>query len=86
MSIFYKPPGNNAILSLSEIDELNNKGDYEKYIKELCAFIKQQQEQTNNLYDILYKIAPDLEIIETMADSEEELQEYIDKYMNHGEY
>ena len=47
---------------------------------------QQQQQQIDELYNIINSMAPDMDIIETMAESDEEKQEYINKYMNHGDY
>lgn len=48
--------------------------------------LSQQQQKIDDLYNIIDLIAPDMDIIETMAESDEEKQEYINKYMNHGDY
>ena len=52
----------------------------------LCKVLDQQQQKIDDLYNIIDLIAPDMDIIETMAESDEEKQEYINKYMNHGDY
>lgn len=57
-----------------------------EYIGRLLDVINHQEERINRLYDALYAIAPDIEIIETLAETEEERQEMISRYMNHGEY
>lgn len=38
------------------------------------------------LIDTVYQIAPEKEIIDTLADSEEERQEMTERYMNHGNF
>lgn len=48
----------------------------------MLGIIKAQAESIRDLYGILYKIAPDLEIIEAMAENEAEELAYIDRYMN----
>ena len=55
-------------------------------IKGICDILEYQEQRISTLYELLYKIAPELEIIETMTESEDEQQAYIEKYMNHGNY
>ena len=73
-----------TLRKFEETDE-NIKGLCE-ITQKLCNYVEYQEERINTLYDIIYKLAPELEIIETMAETEDEEQAYIDKYMNHGEY
>ena len=55
-------------------------------LKRICDILEYQEQRISALYELLYKIAPELEIIETLAETEEKEQEYIEKYMNHGNY
>lgn len=48
--------------------------------------IKHLHEHINELYKIIYELAPDYEIIETMAESDAERRAMCDAYMNHGDY
>ena len=73
-----------TLRKFEETDE-NIKGLCE-ITQKLCNYVEYKEERINTLYDIIYKLAPELEIIETMAETEDEEQAYIDKYMNHGEY
>ena len=66
-----------TIRKFSETDETLNK---------MCDILEYQEQRISALYETIFKIAPELEIIETMAETEEEQQEYIEKYMNHGSY
>ena len=45
-----------------------------------------QSDRLDAINTTLYQIAPEIEIIETMADSPEERQAMIDQYMNHNDY
>ena len=57
------------------VDQLNRMAD----------LLKDQSEHITALYEIIYKLAPEYEIIETMADSEEEEQKLLARYMNHND-
>ena len=48
--------------------------------------IKHLHEHINELYKIIYELAPEYELIETMAESAEERRAMCDAYMNHGDY
>lgn len=88
------------VYDLANLIEDAKRADENLTAKEILKIIEQQEhliesqteqikslnEHIENLYSIIYKIAPDMEIIETMAETEDEEQAYIDKYMNHGEY
>ena len=81
--IFIKNPPVNIpqlIYTLRKFEETDEN------IKGICDILEYQEQRISVLYEILYKLAPELEIIETMAETEEEEQTYIDKYMNHGNY
>lgn len=74
-------------LILEAIDNLNKTVQAQQdFILFLAKSITQQSEHIGELYQLIHKIAPELEIIETMADTAEEEKEYLDKYMNHGDY
>lgn len=70
-----------AINNLSETVQAQ-----QDFILFLAKSITQQAEHISALYQLIHKIAPELEIIETMAETAEEEKEYLDKYMNHGDY
>lgn len=54
---------------------------------DLCVEeIKHLHEHISELYKIIYELAPDYEIIETMAETDEERRAMCDAYMNHGEW
>ena len=57
-----------------------------EHIIKLLDIIEHQEQRINRLYDIVYQLAPDLEIIQILSKTEEDQQELINKYMNHGEY
>ena len=67
-------------------DILEAVNSHTEFISELLKMVKFQREQIERLTDTVYKIAPELDVIETMAETAEEEKEYLDKYMNHGEY
>ena len=48
--------------------------------------IKHLHEHISELYKIIYELAPEYEIIETMADSDEERRAMCDAYMKHRDY
>ena len=60
--------------------------EHEETIKNLFTIIHQQQQRIDTLSDAIYRIAPELEIIETMSDTPEQQQFLIEHYMNHGTY
>ena len=43
-----------------------------------------QREQISRLQDTVYRLAPDLEVVEMIAETPEEEDELIDRYMNHN--
>lgn len=51
-------------------------------INKLAEIILTQQERIAELERVVYDLAPEFEIIETMADSEEERRELLDSYLN----
>ena len=53
-------------------------------LSRLLEVVEEQREWIDRLQDTVDKIAPDIEIIETMADTPEEEAELIDRYMNHN--
>ena len=60
--------------------------EHDQAIETLCKIIQHQDDRISMLCEMIYKLAPDLEIIETMADSVDEEQKMIERYMNHGNY
>ena len=46
--------------------------------------LKHQEERIEMLIDIIHELAPEYEIIETAAETDEERQEMVNKYMNHN--
>lgn len=55
---------------------------HDSYVEE----IKHLHEHVEELYKIIYELAPDYEIIETMAETAEERAAMCNAYMNHGEW
>lgn len=55
-------------------------------MESVIELIGQLKEHIETLYKIIYELAPDYEIIETMAESDEERRALCDAYMNHGEW
>lgn len=53
-------------------------------IRTLLNAVHTQREQISELQSTLYRLAPDLEIIEAMADTPEEEAELIGRYMNYN--
>lgn len=46
--------------------------------------LNRQEERIEMLMDIIHELAPEYEIIETAAETDEERQEKVNKYMNHN--
>ena len=65
---------------------LENTEQLSKNLDRVLKIIEHQNEMISMLNDIVYKLAPDIEIIETMAENPEEEADMIAKYMNHGKY
>jgi hypothetical protein len=63
----------------TDIFELQNT------VHKQMMIISDLMERVKALQDSLYDIAPELEIIDTMADSEEERKELISRYINRNE-
>jgi hypothetical protein len=60
-----------------------NKGTQKRDgLNALIETVKAQQERITELERVVYDLAPEFEIIETMADSEEERRELLDSYLN----
>lgn len=53
--------------------------------EKIVEIVSDQQKTIEKLMDLLYEIAPEYEIIETLADSEEERKELLSRYMNLNE-
>jgi len=63
-------------------DILEAVNSHTEFISELLKMVKFQREQIERLTDTVYKIAPELDVIETVAETPEEEAELIDRYMN----
>lgn len=60
-----------------------NKGTQKRDgLNALIETVKAQQERIAELERVVYDLAPEFEIIETMADSEKERRELLDSYLN----
>lgn len=57
-----------------------------KNLDRALELIEHQNERIEKLSNLLYKLAPEVDIIETLAESPEEETDMIDRYMNHGRY
>ena len=67
----------------------SNANNVDRIINTLNVFldeIKYLHEHIRELYKIIHELAPDYEIIETMAETDEERRALCDAYMNHGEW
>lgn len=53
-------------------------------VERMAQIITAQDERISALTDTVYAIAPELEIIETMAEDDAERTELIERYMNHN--
>lgn len=67
------------IFSLLEIIEQQGQ-----ILDGLSRIIGQQEERISDLSRIVYELAPEYEVIETMAETEEERAAMVEAYMNHG--
>ena len=80
---------------MREMDSVNRKGinNTANTLKDLRAEIKELKQTTtevlgdnrdriDTLYDRIYDLLPELEVIETMADNPEEEAELLNKYLN----
>ena len=63
---------------------VNCIGAHTEFIRTLLDMVKEQREEIDRLKDTVDKIAPDIDLIETMAETPEEEAELIDRYMNHN--
>lgn len=88
--IYFKNPAVNIPQLLYEIRKFEETdeaiGKICDLIGKIFDLIEDQEQRISTLIDIIYKIAPELEIIEAMSDTDEQQQRLIDQYMNHGEY
>ena len=66
-----------VIGKLTGIDEELNR---------LRDIIENQNERIETLSHILHEIAPEYEVIETMAETDDERTEMVERYMNHNDY
>ena len=64
----------------------NNMGRMLRVHDSYIEAIKHLQEHVRELYKIIHELAPDYEIIETMAETAEERAAMCNAYMNHGEW
>ena len=68
------------------VDSLNDLRMEIMYLKEsVTKILANNCDRVDALYDKVYKILPELEIIETMADNPEEEAELVSKYLNLNE-
>lgn len=80
---------------MAEMNGVNRKGttttadvlkDLRAEIKELkqsvTEILKDNCDRLDSLYDRIYDLLPELEVIETMADNPEEEAELLNKYLN----
>lgn len=56
-----------------------------KQIAVLFSIIERQEERIAELSRIVYELAPEYEVIETMSNSDEERRCLVNRYMNHCE-
>lgn len=54
-------------------------------ISDLTSIIDRQNDRISQLTDIIYDLAPEYEVIETMAADEAEKREILSRYMNRNE-
>lgn len=54
-------------------------------VSRMCSIIEHQHARIGYLYEVIHKLYPDLDIIETMADSPQEEQRLLDLYVNRNE-
>ncbi len=54
-------------------------------VEQMAKHITRQEERISALTKVVYELAPEYEIIETMADSEEERRDLLARYMNHND-
>lgn len=65
---------------------VNNVGRIINTLNVFLDEIKYLHEHIRELYKIIHELAPDYEIIETMAETAEERAAMCNAYMNHGEW
>ena len=65
---------------------VNNVGRIINTLNFFLDEIEHLHEHIGELYKIIYELAPDYEIIETMAETAAERKAMCDAYMNHGEW
>ena len=53
-------------------------------LSKIIEVLTQQEERIEMLTNIIYELAPEYEIIETAADTDEERREMVNRYMNHN--
>ena len=58
----------------------------DKHIDQLIQIMKMQNDRIDELTDVVYKIAPEVEMIELLADNSDEEAIMLESYMNHGDY
>lgn len=56
------------------------------HIDQLIQIMEMQNKRIDQLTDVVYKIAPDVEIIALLADNSDEEAMMLESYMNHGDY
>lgn len=58
----------------------------DKHIDQLIQIMEMQNKRIDQLTDVVYKIAPEVEMIELLADDSDEETMMLESYMNHGDY
>jgi hypothetical protein len=78
-----EPTMTNARVERAELDE---KGRILGILEGLAHAIDNQGERIDMLTQILHEIAPEWQLIAAMANSDEERQNMVSRYMNHKKY
>lgn len=67
-------------------DLLDRVSELEKMMLRMMNAHEATEARLTAIIDTVYEIAPEKEIIDTLADSEEERQQMTEAYMNHGAF
>ena len=68
-------------------EELTTEGALKRtlaVVEQMARHMDRQDERISALTDVVYELAPEYEIIDAMAESPEERQEMLGRYMNHN--
>ena len=76
---------NDAILAKNIEDTMKAIESVTSIIQRMIEIIQNQNDRIESLSATVYMIAPEIEVIETLADSEDEKWKMIDRYMNHND-